>query len=325
MRPPLEERLTFVETPDNPTPPGGRVLWYTGHGGVRLRAGLWAAPEKDAAGTVFLMPGKSEYIEKYFEVIHELQERGFGVVAVDWRGQGLSHRDIDHPLKAHIVRFETFLDDFEALYKEVDADFPQPHVVLAHSMGGNIALRLASERDLPIKGLALSAPMTGIRLGRTQRSLLSGLGAFFHKIGKAEDYVQGGEHYDPLATTFEQSKVTQDKRRFKRAQNILNAHPPIAQGSATYGWIVEAIRSTRKLFKRHFAERIKIPVLLGLARGDQLVDIATTEALAARLPRCQLEEFPGAEHELLMERDEVRNRFWAAFDRFIGAHVNKGV
>lgn len=319
MRPPLEERQTFVEIPDNPAPPGGRVLWYTGHEGVRLRAGLWEAPVEHAKGTVFLMPGKSEYIEKYFEVVQELQERGFGVVVVDWRGQGLSHRDIDHPLKAHIVRFETFLDDFEALYREVAKDLPQPHLVLAHSMGGNIALRLASERDLPIKALALSAPMTGIRLGRTQRSLLSGLGTLFHKIGKAEEYVQGGEHYDPLTSTFEQSKVTQDARRFQRAQNILNAHPPIAQGSATYGWIVEAIRSTRKLFKKRFAQRIQIPVLLCLARADKLVDVATTEALAARLPHCQLEEFPGAEHELLMERDEVRARFWRAFDGFVSA------
>lgn len=151
MRPPVYERPDFVETDGNQAPRGGRVLWFAGAGEARLRSGLWLGEGFGSRGTVFLMPGKSEYVEKYFEVIGELLERGFAVVAIDWRGQGLSHRDIDHPLKAHIARFETFFDDFECLYEVVADQCPKPHYVLAHSMGGNIALRIAAERDLPLR------------------------------------------------------------------------------------------------------------------------------------------------------------------------------
>ena len=43
-------------------PAGGHALWVNTSDGVRIRIGLWPAGEK---GTVLLLPGRTEYIEKY--------------------------------------------------------------------------------------------------------------------------------------------------------------------------------------------------------------------------------------------------------------------
>jgi lysophospholipase len=68
--------------------------------GSAARTGRPSAPlslrqraEKGAnRGSVVVSPGRSEPIEKYFEVVQDLLDRGFVVLVHDWRGQGLSHR-----------------------------------------------------------------------------------------------------------------------------------------------------------------------------------------------------------------------------------------
>ena len=35
-----------------------------------------------------MLTGRTEYVEKYFETIGDILERGFAVAILDWRGQG---------------------------------------------------------------------------------------------------------------------------------------------------------------------------------------------------------------------------------------------
>jgi alpha-beta hydrolase superfamily lysophospholipase len=46
------------------------------------------APDGPPRGSVVVSPGRSEPIEKYFEVVQDLLDRGFVVLVHDWRGQG---------------------------------------------------------------------------------------------------------------------------------------------------------------------------------------------------------------------------------------------
>jgi len=55
-------------------PEGGYALWLTADDGVRLRAVHW--PKEGARGTVLLMPGRTEYCEKYGRTASELAARG---------------------------------------------------------------------------------------------------------------------------------------------------------------------------------------------------------------------------------------------------------
>jgi lysophospholipase len=66
-------------------------------------------------------------------------------------------------------------------------------------------------------------------------------------------------------------------------------------------------------------ERIDIPVLLMTAVQDQIINPASHDPVAARIPRAQHITFADAKHEIMMELDPVRARFWAAFDDFVTA------
>ena len=79
---------SFVEVSGNLPPQGAEIVWFEGSEGRRLRACIAPAlsPTK-ARGTVIVCPGRTEFIEKYFEVGRELQQMGFALVILDWPGQ----------------------------------------------------------------------------------------------------------------------------------------------------------------------------------------------------------------------------------------------
>ena len=81
----MTDPAPLVSIPEAPVPSGGTAEWFSGAGAYRLRAALFL-PEGPPKGSVVLSGGRTEPIEKYFEVITELQGRGFVVLAHDWRG-----------------------------------------------------------------------------------------------------------------------------------------------------------------------------------------------------------------------------------------------
>ena len=92
-----------------------------------------------AAGTVLLFPGRTEYLEKYGPAAQELAARGFATLTIDWRGQGLSGREVADPVKGHFHSFDDPVNDLATALKLLSARLPRPHIGLAHSMGGCIA------------------------------------------------------------------------------------------------------------------------------------------------------------------------------------------
>ena len=76
-------------------PPGATCVWLTA-GQARIRVAWWKAGDK---GTVLLLPGRTECIEKYGRAAGDLVARGFSVITIDWRGQGLADRALpDRPV-----------------------------------------------------------------------------------------------------------------------------------------------------------------------------------------------------------------------------------
>ena len=104
--------MDLIETPDNPAPPGAIVAMIAGRDGLTIRTVRWQT-RLEKRGTVLVAGGRGEFVEKYFEVISELLGRGFDVVAFDWRGQGLSTRELPNPRKGHIDDFLLYERDLE--------------------------------------------------------------------------------------------------------------------------------------------------------------------------------------------------------------------
>jgi lysophospholipase len=124
---------------------------------------------------------------------------------------------------------------------------------------------------------------------------------------------------DPLTIRFEDQIVTSDRARFQRSQQILSCTPEIRLAGPTWGWLEAAYRSMRAMREPGYAEAIITPTLIFGAGRDRICLTQAAREFAKRMPRGEYVELEDAEHEIMMENESIRGRFWKAFDRFVAA------
>src|SRR4051794_6953430 len=204
----MAELAPLVTTPDAPVPPGGEAEWFRGARGAQLRAALFK-PAGRVRGSIILSGGRTEPIEKYYEVIGDFLERGFVVLAHDWRGQGLSARDLPNRLKGHAKGYKAYLEDFQALLRSFADRLPKPWVAVGHSMGGCLTLLAMAHGERRFAGAVLSAPMLGVKTGKVpvkQARLAARLENLFGRSGR---YVLG-QLGSPFDDAFDGNVLTHD-------------------------------------------------------------------------------------------------------------------
>jgi len=312
---------TLASLARNPVPSGATVGLLKARDGIRLRFARWDATRGPRRGTACVFPGRAEAIEKYFETIADLRRRGFAVAIIDWRGQGGSERLLPNPWKGHVASFADYEADVLPFMKEVVLpDCPPPYVALGHSMGGNILLRLSVVQGIWFDRMVLSAPLLDIAPERLPvppalaRAIASVAG--IGPLGRR--YVPGGNDRPAELAGFDGNPFTSDRERFARNCQLVELRPELALGSPTNAWLRAAFRSCRLLMAPELATRVRIPMLLVAAGTDRIVSSSAIETFASRLKIGARVALAGSQHEILQERDEIRQRFWAAFDAYLG-------
>jgi len=299
-----------------------RARFIVTPGGTRLRSSTFERSEgTNARGVCVLLHGQTEFIEKYGEVIDELRTRGFIVATFDWRGQGASSRALPDPLKCHIRDFREYAEDLAAFLAQVIKPMGvAPPLVLAHSMGAHILLRTLHDRPGAFSAAVLSAPMMAVST-RGQPAWIASLATTaMNAMGRSTDWVIGMAERDPLKLRFEDNLVTSDRKRWLQTQSVIAKNPDIRLAGPTWGWLKAANASMAREMATGFAEAIQTPVLVCGAGKDRIVLTGAEREFAARLPRGTYVEFEDAEHEILMENDSIRARFWKSFDEFAKAN-----
>lgn len=307
----------LCEIPQSPAPAGGRAGFVTTSDGVRLRTAHWPpVPGVPRRGTVTLMNGRTEFIEKYYEVIRDLTARGFAVATFDWRGQGGSERLLRNRLKGHVADFAEYQLDLEAVMRHVVLpDCPAPHFALCHSMSAVVALQSLLDGHRWFDRLVLLAPMLSINLGPAggaARGLARLLRGPFSWA-----YIPGGRNRPITERPFATNPVTHDAARYELAAEMVRAHPHLALGAPTIGWLAAALDIMEHLAQPEVIRQIRAPILMLGAGEDRIISNTAIEHLSARLIAGGHVIIPGARHELLMERNAIRSQALAAFDAFI--------
>jgi len=300
---------------DAPARLGGALeLRWAEVDGLAIRLAM--APPLAGGRSLLLLPGRTEFLEKYEDVFAELRRRGFRVASLDWRGQGASSRLLADPKRGHIDDFRAFQRDLDALLALVRAALPRPWTALAHSMGGLILMeRLAAAPD-SVERAVFCAPLFGIRMDPLGRLAAPTLAAAAVALGFAGRYAPG-QGPAPLAGDEPVGNVlTSDHARFQRYRERCRANDEKMLGGVTWGWLHAAFAAMRRLAAPGVLEAVTTPALILEAGHERVVDPAAIDAAAARLPRVRRLALPGAEHELMMERDDVRTRVFDAIDRF---------
>jgi lysophospholipase len=314
----------LVKLAINPEPTGAVAGSFAGFDGSPLRYARWERTQGPSRGTACVFTGLGEYIEKYFEVVADLRRRGFAVAMMDWRGQGGSCRLLADRRKCHVRDFSDFDKDLAQFMREIVLpDCPPPYLGIAHSMGGNILLRNAVMPGTWFERMVLSAPMIAMHPSQLRMPLwlVRSYVETVCLIGLDKRFAPGAAEWSPETTPFEENQVTSDHVRYARNRAVLQADPSLVVGGVTNGWLRAAIRSSDMLSRPEFATRVKLPILFFIAGRDMIVVPQAIEDFASRLKVGTHVILANARHEILQENDDIRGRFWAAFDAYMGVEA----
>lgn len=306
----------LVDIPSNPVPRNTFCDSVRTPDGVNLRYARFPPNRSPVRGTIIVVHGRAEFIEKYFETVNDLRRRGFAVLVFDARGQGGSDRLLTNRRKGHVRDFADYVNDLETIVQEIALpDCPPPYYVLAHSMGAAVAILSAERLRTQIDRMVLTAPL--IALSRASPTSLARMSSFLMHLGLGEAFAPGGGATLLQTRPFEKNPVTSDPNRYARTLAILEADASIGVGGPTIGWVNAAMRASGRMAQPDFAGRVPIPILMVLAGAESIVSNNAAEDLSRRVKTTAHLRIPGARHEILMERNEFRDQFWVAFDAFI--------
>jgi lysophospholipase len=308
--------MKLVSIPANPVPDNVVTGMMKTPDGVSLRFARFAPPA-GRRGTVCIFPGRTEWIEKYFETVRDLRSRGFAVAILDWRGQGLSDRAFADRHKGHVGNFSEFDTDLETFMRDVVLpDCPPPIFALGHSMGATVLIRAVYRGQRWFDRIVLSAPMLGVAMVSSMAiagAMLWGMRYW----GLGSMYVPGRYPGVLDLRPFAGNILTSDPVRFARNGAILEAEPALALGGPTVAWCDAAFRAMRAISDPSYPARIRQPILIVGAGRDVIVSNTAIEDFSSFLRAGSQLVVSGAQHELLMEQDRYRSQFWAAFDAFV--------
>jgi lysophospholipase len=285
-------------------PPGGVRDFRAMPDGWPVRTQRW--PAQGGRGTILIITGRADFIEKYAEAIHDLVDAGWGVASFDWRGQGLSRRLGQTPHHGASPGFAVWQRDLAELIAW--AGEGAPVLALAHSMGGHLLLRHLVAGGQGIARAALLSPMTGLSAKPLGPWLARQVARWQVLLGHGGDYVLGGGPWEPgRPGERRQAWLTSSVERYGDESWWIGQYPALALGSVTWGWLDDAFASIAALRAPGVPEAITTPLLALIPERDALVDSQATRRLVARVPGAWLEAFAGAGHELLREAEPLRS------------------
>ena len=302
--------------------PGGRPVpaaleprlktYYIERDGIRLRVMLATSVSDNPRGSIIFSPGRTEFIEKYFETTENFIKLGFNVLMVDPRGQGLSDRVLEDRLKSYISDFQIYADDLAFAAEEFAPLLPRPHIGMGHSMGGTIVLQSIISGALTPDVVVCSAPMLG--LFDLDTSLMRGMIVALARLGLEKRNLPWQRQRAGLPIPFQGNKLTSDKDRYRNWAAFFQTTPRLRVGQPTYGWIRASLAAMS--FVNRNASNLKIPGLMLGAGADPIVDPVSIEKFA-KTAGCDYVVIPGGLHELFLERDPLRDEAFAKIDAFL--------
>lgn len=314
----MKDAPLFSEIAEAPT--NGKAYWLQADDGIRLRVGLWPS-EKPQNGTIFIFPGRTEYIEKYGRTVSDLAELGFTSFVIDWRGQGLAERVCDDPMTGHVDRFADYHKDVAAMVRAAKhLGLPQPWFLIGHSLGACIGLRAILE-GLHVSACVFTSPMWGINLPVLKRAAAWPVSWAVQALGKRRVYAPGtnGESY-VMATPFRDNRLTNDPEMYEYYIRQIKALPKHQLGGPSMGWLYQTLKETRTLSKRPSPD---IPCLSFCGAQDVVVDIPAMHLRMDGWAKGTLEVIPNAKHDIFSEVPAIRKGVAGKIAEFVADEGNK--
>lgn len=268
-------------------------------------------------GTILLLQGRNESIEKYFETISDFVARDYDVIAFDWRGQGLSTRFFAGRDVGYVDSFDQYATDLETIFTQVVLpDCRPPFFIVAHSMGALTALYCAPALTNRVRRMVLNAPFLGLGVSQARQDMMRLALPALDVAGLGATYLSGGPAAR-LRKPFEINNLTTDPQRYARNIALVAREDDLALGGPGVRWMRAAFRAMARVRSESHMARTTIPILTVMDGADTVVSNAAIEEHVAKLRAGFLLTIDGARHEIMQEADAYREQFLAAVAAFI--------
>lgn len=300
----------FADVAEGPS--GVKAWWVISADGTRLRMGVWPRGPK---GTVLMMPGRTEYIEKYGRVAADLAAAGYGMISFDWRGQGLADRPQHRRDMGHVVSFSEYAEDVAAFRAAWEAlGETGPFFLIAHSMSGAIGMRALYD-GLPVKAAAFTGPMWGIQMTPFLKSISSIVLGLAGPLGLDKAFAPTTGPYEPME--FDDNPLTSDRDQFEYMARQTDQHPDLTLGGPSNRWVKAALDETTELMEK---PPLDLPVLAIVGTRERIVEVSAIEDRMKTWPNGMYLPIEGGEHEVLMETPERRQKSIGAIVEWFDRH-----
>ncbi len=319
---PLDRSALHPVLPERFLPPPG-FIWgsFTASDGAALRWGH--LPVQGARAACVMVGGFGEFIEKQLETVRDLAARGIAVWCLDWRGQGRSVRPRRMPTRPRARNFNRDAGDLAA-FTAAKLTGGLPRLLVAHSMGGAIALLCLRKHPHLFAAAVLSSPMIGLRTGKVPPSLIRCITGPARAAGLGACFIPGAGKWRPdRIPSPERSRASADAERCRLRHAWFSADPALRLDEATYGWVDSALGLVARISKPEFLTAIETPILLGSPEREVVVSVAAQRRAARLLPNCTLVELPESKHDPFLERDAIRDYWLSCLHRFIAERLVK--
>ena len=287
-----------------------------------LRVVFWRAQKVKAYGTVFFLNGHREFIEKYSKTFQFFLKKGFNVITLDWRGWGLSDRPFPlRPKVQHIYSIAEYQMDLDVVIGLAqEKNLTKPWNLVAHSLGCLLGLRrLISDPHCFSKYIFLSPLWGNVRsIPRSIQRLLLGCEKILQFLRLTEITNQNPKKYKPYSLTvnFKENTLTSDKKQFDRLQAILRENTELHSGTPTLGYLIAILKEIDELNLVDLPDK---QILVLLAAHEQITDNDAVLRFIKRHEFIKVEKIPKARHEILIEKEDIREKALSLMHTFLKA------
>lgn len=286
--------------------------------GALLRYQTWLPPTTNPIKPrILVLQGRATAIEKMDHFIMALCQMGYEVWSFDWRGQGLSTRELGR--RGYIDSYRTYLNDlhlFMNTFLKNEGEDP-PIVFLGQSMGAHIGLRYMAENPGKVHAALMTAPMLEINTGIYSKSVARVVCKIMALLGLKKRFVFGHGEYDPAIEPFAGNLVTHNQKLFYYHRRLQMERPELILGGATFQWVAATLESSRILLNEKYLKKIKVPVHMMVAEDERVVDNRMLQEVSEWVGRCSVEIVKGSRHQLLSESPLIQKQVLESLEQLV--------
>lgn len=304
------EAQAYLKASLRPMPEGWQWQDFEPEEGVHLRTG-----QVDVAGandTVLIIPGYTAMVELYSDAAHAFAEAGYNVAAIDYRGQGLSHRDLPNPEKGHIESWDKLTSDVSAYIAKLKEEGASRVFVYANSMGGHLALRMAGIDRPDVEGYFLLVPMVQIETGAFPYPVARGLTTFYSYTGLSDAFVIGRGPFVPGAIPLGTASECMDNpATAQRRDALFILDEEYRVTGNTNEWVWRTMNSTDRITSPDFLATIDKPFYMVTAGIDKWVSTPKATETCEAMNACTLAHYTKSRHCIADETPQVAAEIYA--------------